>query len=180
MGLHMDGTSRDFPPLETHIRRLIWYQLSLLDIRTCEATGPRPQMRSSDFETQLPFNIDDEDLQRTPMDKDSWTEMTVTIIRMKCNEFIRQIWIDRRLLQSKQITVTEVLLKIETFYQEMDRKYGTMVSEDQPIQKYGAHVYKIQILRTFAMVLHQYHLHPKVDMSGKPTPSNLVSGPRSI
>ena len=167
MGLHMDGTTRGFPAIETHQRRLIWYQLGLLDIRTCEATGPRPQMRADDFETQLPLNLDDLDIASNPDDSFGWTEMTATIIRMKCNEFIRQIWADRRALHQKQITITEVLLKIENFYQEMDRKYGRLTDKEVPIQRYGNYVYKIQILRTFAMILHQYHLNPQVDMSGE-------------
>lgn len=45
MGLHRDGQTYGMNPLETHVRRLIWYQLCFLDIRTCEAQGPRPTIR---------------------------------------------------------------------------------------------------------------------------------------
>lgn len=171
LGLHVDGTTRGYTPVQVHVRRLLWFQLSLLDIRTCEATGPRPQMRIGDFETKLPRNLDDIDIENDPEESYTWTEMTVTIIRMECNEFIRKIWFDRRLLQSKQITVTEVLLSIENFYQEMARKYDKISNPETPIQRYGTLLYKIQILRTFAMVLHQYHLHPRFEMSGRFRPT---------
>ena len=45
MGLHRDGETYGMNPLETQVRRLIWYQLCFLDIRTCEAQGPRPTIR---------------------------------------------------------------------------------------------------------------------------------------
>ena len=31
-------------------------QLCFLDIRTCEATGPRPQIHKEDYDTRLPLN----------------------------------------------------------------------------------------------------------------------------
>lgn len=46
MGLHRDGQTYGMNPLETQVRRLVWHQLCFLDIRTCEAQGPRPTIRS--------------------------------------------------------------------------------------------------------------------------------------
>ena len=166
LGLHVDGSTRGFPSIQTHIRRLLWYHLCILDLRTSEATGPRPVIREGEFDTQLPLELDDVDIEHLSEDSLNWTDMTVSIIRFKCNEFIRQILNARRLLQLRQITVTDVLVKIETFHKEMDKKYGKLAKDGRPIQKYGRLLYKLQILRTFGLVLHQYHLHPKVEMSG--------------
>lgn len=33
-GLHKDGTIFGLPPVDVHVRRLIWQQLSFLDYRT--------------------------------------------------------------------------------------------------------------------------------------------------
>ena len=168
LGLHVDGSTRGFSSLQTHVRRLLWYQLCMLDIRTTEATGPRPQIRLGDFTTKLPVNLDDVDVASGAEDSLQWTEMTVSIIRFECNEFIRRIWGLRRKLQAKEISITEVLLEISTFHQEMDLKVGKLVgSQQSPLQAYGALLYKLGICRTFAMVLSMYHLHPKVEMSGK-------------
>ncbi|TKA78392.1 hypothetical protein B0A55_04715, partial [Friedmanniomyces simplex] len=62
MGLHRDGTFYSMSPVEVHVRRLVWHQLCFLDLRTCEATGPRPQIRPGDYDTRFPLNVDDSDL----------------------------------------------------------------------------------------------------------------------
>ena len=64
MGLHRDPTAYSTSPVEIQIRRLVWYQICFLDLRTSEATGPRPQIRLEDYDTQRPLNIDDIDLDR--------------------------------------------------------------------------------------------------------------------
>lgn len=175
LGLHVDGATRGFSPLQTHVRRLLWYQLCMLDIRTSEATGPRPQIREGDFATQLPANLNDTDIPSGASDSLEWTEMTVTIIRCECNEFIRRIWNARRKLQCREASVTEVLIEIQHFYHQMELRVHkwTTGSQNDSIQSYGDLLYRIQILRTFAMVLHQYHLHPKVEMSGKEISAGL-------
>ena len=173
MGLTVDGVQHAFSSIQVHLRRLVWYQLSLLDIRTCEAMGPRPQMQPEYVSTKLPLNVDEADIHHASVDAPRWTDMTVTLIRMKCNEFIRTVWTERRLLQQKKTTVAKVLAKIESFRRDMRQRYGVMVDMDIPIQRYGRLVYEIQTLRTYAMILHQYHLHPGIDMSGECRLSDL-------
>lgn len=84
MGLHRDGTHYKMTPIEVHVRRMIWHQLCFLDMRTCEATGPRPQIRKDDYDTQFPLNVDDTDLLESTSpkeDKAYWTDMTLFRIR---------------------------------------------------------------------------------------------------
>lgn len=167
IGLHEDGVAQSYTPVQIHVRRLLWYQLLLLDIRTCEATGPRPQIRDDDFSTILPLNVDEHTVHLSSKDSKKWTDMTVTLIRMRCNEFIREIWTDRMRLQKKQVTVSGILVKIQAFDRHMQGKFGRMADMNVPLQRYGCLVAKILTLRTYAMVLHQYALHPEVEMSGE-------------
>ena len=84
MGLHRDGTHYNMTPVEVHVRRIIWHQLCFLDMRTCEATGPRPQIRRDDYDTHFPLNVNDSDLLESPPpteDKPYWTDMTLFRIR---------------------------------------------------------------------------------------------------
>lgn len=84
MGLHRDGSHYGLDPVEIHVRRLIWYQLCWLDIRTCEASGPRPQIRKEDFDTRFPLNVNDVDLESSnppTRDAECWTDMTFTRMR---------------------------------------------------------------------------------------------------
>lgn len=84
MGLHRDGSYYGLDAVEIHVRRLVWYQLCFLDIRTCESAGPRPQIRREDFDTEFPLNVDDADLESPDpptRDAERWTDMTFTRMR---------------------------------------------------------------------------------------------------
>ena len=167
IGLHEDGTTRNYTAVQIHVRRLIWYQLLVLDIRTCEATGPRPQKREGDFSTQIPLNVDEDSIHLTSANSNRWTDMTVTIIRFRCNDFIRDIWTDRLRLKDNKASIGEILIKIHAFDTYMQGKYGKMADMNVPIQRYGCLIAKILTLRTYGMVLHQYALHPEIEMPGK-------------
>ena len=106
MGLHRDGQAYGLTPLETHVRCLVWHQLCFLDIRTCEAQGPKPAIRREDYDTKLPINCDEEALTHAvepPEPADHWTSNTMALIRFEINEMMRIIWLDRRRLVLGQI-----------------------------------------------------------------------------
>ncbi|KAL8766431.1 MAG: hypothetical protein Q9209_006807 [Squamulea sp. 1 TL-2023] len=160
MGLHRDGTEYGFGPVEIHVRRLIWYHICFLDIRTCEAQGPRPHIRSDEFDTQFPLNVDDEDLEMPDpptVSASRWTDMTLTLIRMEANEMCRVVWIDRQRLEKKTISLTAVLGKIENFRKTMRDKYIRFVNDHIPVQHLGRQICEIVTLRMHIMVLHRYH-----------------------
>ncbi|KAI4250965.1 MAG: hypothetical protein L6R42_008554 [Xanthoria sp. 1 TBL-2021] len=160
MGLHRDGTEYGFGPVETHVRRLIWYHICFLDIRTCEAQGPRPHIRSDEFDTQFPLNVDDEELEALDPPTTSasrWTDMTLTLIRMEANEMCRIVWVDRQRLEKKKISLTSVLGKIENFRKIMKDKYLRFINDNIPIQHLGRQICEIVTLRMHIMVLHRYH-----------------------
>lgn len=168
MGLHRDGTEYGLGPIETHIRRILWYQLCMLDIRTCEAQGPRPVIRAEDFDTQFPSNVDDADLEEGKLSTEPcWTDMTLTLIRMECNEIIRVVWVDRPRLEKKKISLTAVLGKVENFRRMMKEKYMSLVDDTVPVQHAGRLIFEIQSLRMHAMILHRYHNSVAYSIPGK-------------
>lgn len=171
MGLHRDGTEYGLGPVETHVRRMIWYQLCFLDIRTCEAQGPRPGIRPGEFDTKFPLNIDDEELEsHTPPSESAarWTDMTLSLIRWECVEMHRMVWIERPRLELKKITLTAVLGKVENFRRMMKEKYLSLIDDSIPVQHEGRLLYEILSLRMHAMVLHKYHSSAPQTMPGKP------------
>jgi len=160
MGLHRDGEVYGMSPLETHVRRLIWYQLCFLDIRTCESQGPRPTIRQDDFDTKLPLNVDDADLRpfgKPPPPADRWTDATFALIRFEINEMMRTLWIDRPRIEQRKISLTAVLTKIETFKSNMAAKYDHLMNDQVPLQKYAKTVKAVLSGRFHMMVLHRYH-----------------------
>ncbi|OTA52129.1 hypothetical protein K449DRAFT_246375 [Hypoxylon sp. EC38] len=171
MGLHRDGEAYGLTPLETHVRRLIWHQLCFLDIRTCEAQGPRPVIRRDDYDTKLPINCNDDDLTlavRPPESADTWTTNTLALVRFEINEMMRIIWVDRRRLETRRTTLTSVLTKIENFRRKMSEKYDHLLDVSQPIQRYTKCVMYLLTYRLHVMVLHPYHSN-----AANPMPSRL-------
>jgi hypothetical protein len=160
MGLHRDGESSGLNPLETHVRRLIWHQLCFLDIRTCEAQGPRPTIHREDFDTKLPLNIDDVDLHASgkyPSGVDRWTDATFSLIRFEANEMMRTIWVDRPRIERRKISLTAVLSKIETFRRNMAAKYDHLIDERISLHRCAKMVKSLLLSRLHIMTLHRYH-----------------------
>ncbi|KAI0020173.1 hypothetical protein F4780DRAFT_383284 [Xylariomycetidae sp. FL0641] len=161
MGLHRDGEKvYGLSPLDTHVRRLVWHQLCFLDIRTCEAQGPKPVIRREDYDTKLPLNCNDEELTDAvvpPESSDTWTTNTLALIRFEINEMMRSIWSDRRKLESRRTSLTTVLTKIETFRRRMAEKYDHLLDTAEPLQRYARCVMYLLTCRLMVMVLHPYH-----------------------
>lgn len=159
MGLHRDGSQYGLNAVEVHVRRLVWYQLCFLDIRTCDQTGPRPQIRADDFDTKLPLNVNDADLESSSpptSDSDQFTEMTVSRIRFECNEMHRLIWVERQRIERKKTTLTSLLGKVEKFRTAMEKTYYPMLDAKDPLQYFAIQVYSILSLRMHTMILHRY------------------------
>ncbi|KLJ11310.1 hypothetical protein EMPG_13418 [Blastomyces silverae] len=163
MGFHRDPEEYGLGPIETHIRRMIWYQLCFLDIRTMESQGPRLSIRREDFSTKFPLNIDEKDLcvpSTVPLtDKSQWTDMTYIRIRFECHELQRIINVDRLRIEKKGINLTHVLGKIEAFRQAATAKFCPLfqVPNPKPIQKAAQLLLSFYLNRSYIALLHRYH-----------------------
>ncbi|KAF3480396.1 uncharacterized protein GIQ15_05743 [Arthroderma uncinatum] len=163
MGIHRDPEEYGHGPVETHIRRMIWYQLCFLDLRTSESQGPRQTIRREDFSTKFPLNVNDADFalhhdgRLTDMPK--FTDMTFTRLRFECHELHRLVYVDRIKLETNSISLTRVLGKIEAFRRATYAKYGPLiyVPNPRPIQRAAQLVLSILICRSYTAVLHRYH-----------------------
>lgn len=62
LGVHRDGSNFDLGPIEIELRRRIWAQLCILDIRYAELLCREPIITSESYDTGLPLSIDDRDL----------------------------------------------------------------------------------------------------------------------
>lgn len=180
MGLHRDGEAYGLSPLETHVRRLLWHQLCFLDIRTCEAQGPKPAIRREDYDTKLPLNCEEEQLTPqvmvSPDSAEQWTSTLLPLMRFEINEMMRIIWSDRRKLETRKTTLTAVLTKIENFRKRMLEKYHHFLSDDIPIQRYAKLVMHLLIYRLHAMVLHPYHSNTTNPMPQRLNSVLIMSG----
>ncbi|KAB8071469.1 fungal-specific transcription factor domain-containing protein [Aspergillus leporis] len=94
MGLHRDGATFGLRPLETELRRRLWWHICLLDNRSSEYHGCQPIVQDeSTFDTRMPLNVNDNDLtadmRDPPPERDGATEMTFCLIRCQA---MRVMW----------------------------------------------------------------------------------------
>lgn len=159
MGLHRDGTYYAMSSVETHVRRLLWHQLCFLDMRTCEATGPRPQIRPGDYDTKHPLNVDDADLQgeNPPKeDKPYWTDMTFMRIRTDYIELRRSLWFDIVQIDKKKKSLTSTVVKIQKTWNLLTSKYLPMMDDNVPFHTLAKHILTLGVQGCFIQVLHRY------------------------
>jgi Fungal specific transcription factor domain len=160
MGLHRDPSEYNYSPVDTHVRRLIWYQLCFLDIRTAEVQGPRPSIRGDEFTTKFPLNLNDEDIMAGSKEgSKEWTDMTFSRIRFESQEIIRDVLIDRIRLEQKKITITGALAKIESFRKAMYERHGPIFNriDMTPLQHAASVTLSFMIHRLHIMLLHKFY-----------------------
>lgn len=62
LGLNRDGTSPECSAFEIEMRRRLWWQICILDVRTAEDNGTEPSIFEHSFDTPFPSNVNDGDL----------------------------------------------------------------------------------------------------------------------
>ena len=170
MGLHRDGSYYAMSPVEMHARRMVWHQLSFLDLRTCEAQGPRPGIRSDEYDTKFPLNVDDDSLDSPnppSRSEDRWTDMTLSLIRMECLVQMRAVWFDRLKLERKETSLTAVLARIERFRKGMCEKYEHLINRSVPEQHAAWLILTLYVNKMYIGVLHRYHGSVKSRLPGE-------------
>lgn len=163
LGVHRDPEEYGHGPVETHIRRMIWYQLCFLDLRTSEFQGPRHTIRREDFSTKFPLNVDDLHLAPPAVgplsDVPAFTDITLTRIRFECHELLRLMSTERDRLDKGTVSITAVLGKIEAFRKAAYGKYGPLiyVPNPQPVQRLAQLALSILLCRAYISIVHRYH-----------------------
>uniref|UniRef100_A0A093VTI3 Putative transcriptional regulatory protein n=1 Tax=Talaromyces marneffei PM1 TaxID=1077442 RepID=A0A093VTI3_TALMA len=160
MGLHRDPSEYNYGPVETHIRRLIWYQLCFLDLRTAEVQGPRVTIRSDEFSTKLPLNINDIDLIAGHEEESrEWTDMTFACLRFESQELIREAFVDRIRLEQRKLTITGAIGKMESARRKMYEKYGPIFNRPNltPIQHAASVTMSFMLHRLHIILLHKFY-----------------------
>ncbi|TVY43455.1 Bikaverin cluster transcription factor [Lachnellula subtilissima] len=95
LGLHRDGSKFGLPPFDTEMRRRLWWQVCILDIRASEDHGSDPSILDYSFDTELPISCNDEDLDpndtEPPIRRHGVSEMTFCLIRYEICFLTRQL-----------------------------------------------------------------------------------------
>ncbi|KAH6983645.1 hypothetical protein BKA56DRAFT_483320 [Ilyonectria sp. MPI-CAGE-AT-0026] len=95
IGVHRDGIYFGLVPFEVEMRRRIWWQVCLLDARASEDHGCDATIIMAQFDTQMPLNVNDADLNldmtELPESRKGFTDMTICLLSFEFANIVRRI-----------------------------------------------------------------------------------------
>ncbi|KAH6695769.1 fungal-specific transcription factor domain-containing protein [Plectosphaerella plurivora] len=100
LGLHRDGTQLGLAPLEVESRRRLWWAILALDLRSAEELGSDLVVAEGAFDTLLPTNVNDADLEGAaamspgspvPAARQGRTDMAVCLVRLEICALARRL-----------------------------------------------------------------------------------------
>ena len=167
-GIHRDGTHFNLPPFQVEMRRRLWWNICILDSRASEDCGYDPAIRTNSVSTQMPLNVNDDDLfpnmKKFPRPRIGYTEMTCSLVRFEgARSFPRLHYVglvgtsqaDSNLQARKQLTENGAWIKA---CQERLEKLCLRHSDlTDPFQWYIAAISRIVLIKMW-LVAYQPHL----------------------
>lgn len=157
-GLQCDTGGSSISPEESQVRRLLWHQICFLDLHKAERQGSLPQIRDDDYNTLLPFNVDDITCgYNMPSQNSVWTDTTLSLIRYECNMVHRPIFRDQIARDYKARDLKTVQLLVDRRKDEIEENYLSHLDEKVPVQRCAKLVGKLLTTRFDEMSL-QGHL----------------------
>ena len=85
-----------------------------------------------------------------------WTDTTFSLIRFELNEVHRFIFMARRYVDRKLMTLTQLRSKVEEKKEAIREKYLQFLNKDIPVQRCAFIVAKLLMARCDSMILYRY------------------------
>ncbi|KAJ0154341.1 putative transcriptional regulatory protein [Colletotrichum tanaceti] len=154
MRLHLDGSHAGLSPFECEMRRRLWWQIVILELRSGGAFGTGSHLLPGGRDTRIPLNVNDEDLIPAmivePRARDGPTEMSFCIMTYEAKKHVlalpRLLSIDDVLWSGSQMNLmpspthsyginssnspstgrSETIKLLQTFMQEEQRTLGPL------------------------------------------------------
>jgi hypothetical protein len=124
LGLHRDGSNfGNLSPFEIEMRRRIWWALCLFDVRASEDQGTEFTIAVDSFDTKLPLNINNSDIQpdskQMPSEREGLTDMSISRVSIKTCEISKRMMIHG----PKAPSLEEQDHMLQRIYQELDEGF---------------------------------------------------------
>ena len=143
LGLCRDGQQLGLPPFEVEMRRRLWWAIVALDIRSAEEMGSDLIISDNTFDTQLPSNINDTDIDPSftemPTPRQGRTDSSICLTRYEITALTRGLF--AAVAQMKPVDPKHVEKSLEErermlieVYERMEGKFlKHTVREDDPV-----------------------------------------------
>ena len=165
IGIHRDGSHFGLGPFEIEMRRRLWWLICILDVRASEDHGCDPTIIEQTFDTKMPSNVNDSDLEPAmkhfPKERQGCTDMSFCLIRFEvantfrrlnyvppgpktCNEHFAGVS-----LQEKEFWISEC-------HERLEEKYLKHCDMTVPIYWVTATVARLMMSKMWLMVYHPF------------------------
>jgi hypothetical protein len=131
LGLQRDGAHfKHLSPFEIETRRKLWWALCSLDLRTAEDQGTELTIASGSFDTKIPLNINDADIdaetKEVPRERDGITDMSFARVMAKLCVIMRQV-VPTASLEDKSRLLDDIYKTVEKDYLQYTNESGNVV-----------------------------------------------------
>jgi len=124
LGLHQDPTSHEMAPLVTEMQRRLWWQIVILDVLTAEENDMDPAIHEHTFDTKMPSNFNDQDLDGSmttpPSPSGGRTEMIFALQRIAISYAARKILFSAKFVMDNGYEILSVEQKTD-FIDDLQR-----------------------------------------------------------
>ena len=166
IGIHRDGTHFGITPFETEMRRRLWWQVCILDVRASEDHGCDPTIIEQTFDTKLPLNINDSDIdpdmKEYPLERQGCTDMSFCLIRYEMSNTFRRVNYHppgQNKLGSEKDQPTplkDVEKWITECHERLEEKYLKNCDMNVPLYWVTATVARLMMSKMWLMVYHPF------------------------
>ncbi|KAJ5114754.1 hypothetical protein NUU61_000513 [Penicillium alfredii] len=140
IGLHRDGDISNLSPFQVEIRRRLWWQIVILDVRTAEDHGCDPRILDSSFNTRFPSNVNDAsldpDMSTLPHNRAERTEMLFSLVRLEVSNFARRMVFSDQFCRANAYPTLGAAQKckaIDGFRQRIEKQYLWQCDKSLPL-----------------------------------------------
>ena len=161
IGLHRDGSKMGLSPFDTEMRRRLWWSLCVLDIRAAEDYGSEPAILEGTYDTLLPLNVDDADLDplatEPPQEHVGVSEMTFCLIRYEMYKVMRHMPYTTLRIQppngiTNAVTFEEKEKMVRDLHIHLENKYLQYCLNSGPLHWVAATISRLVLAKMSIMI----------------------------
>lgn len=120
---------------------------------------PYPSIREGEYNTELPLNVDDTDLEaliQPTKDAVRFTDNTLNVLRIELTRFATEIHNYQQKVDKRLTALSFVLKRIEEFFDKAEARYTPLLDESVPIQALTLLLMRMARSTHYIGLLHKY------------------------